>query len=181
MSFKMLLGIRPDQFIFSHLSQAAIVKVFQDTATPWSTAKGLEPLKVVQHVSGATHEQGHMLGLVLSYRLSVCNIEFGDIAVSDHKPVLFGRRLSVEQLNLTLLLSAVGLLNLSACHFSAAFIQFRVSDDSAETELISWFNFTILDIKQPGAKPEQWCRDSTHGARQECCAGRTHRRFHFKF
>ncbi len=49
----------------------------------------IDSFNLVQSVSGPTQERGHTLVLVLSYGLSVFNLEICDAAFSDHMPVLF--------------------------------------------------------------------------------------------
>lgn len=46
-------------------------------------------LNLVQCVSGVAHEHGHTLDLVLSYGLSVSDLEICDNVISDSWPVLF--------------------------------------------------------------------------------------------
>lgn len=49
----------------------------------------LSSLNIVQWVNGPTHCHGHTLDLILSYGLSVADIEIRDTPLSDHKPLLF--------------------------------------------------------------------------------------------
>ncbi len=43
----------------------------------------------MQTVTGPTHKLGHILDLVLSYGLAVCNFEITETGFSDHKSVVF--------------------------------------------------------------------------------------------
>ena len=49
----------------------------------------IDCFNLVQSVSGPTQERGHTLDLVLSYGLSVYNLEVFGACFSDHMPVLF--------------------------------------------------------------------------------------------
>lgn len=49
----------------------------------------VESFNFKQSVSSPTHEQGHILDLVLSLGLPICNIEVGNDVLSDHMPVTF--------------------------------------------------------------------------------------------
>ncbi len=49
----------------------------------------IESFNPVQYVNGPTHIHGHILDLVFSYGLTVCDLEIIDIGFSDHKSVVF--------------------------------------------------------------------------------------------
>lgn len=49
----------------------------------------IDSFNLTQHVTGPTHNHGHTLDLVLSYGLSVCDIEIVDTVFSDHKSIVF--------------------------------------------------------------------------------------------
>lgn len=44
---------------------------------------------IMQFVSSPTHEQGHILDLVLSLGLPVCNVDVCNYGLSDHMPAIF--------------------------------------------------------------------------------------------
>lgn len=67
----------------------------------------------MQCVSGPTRERGRTLDLVLSYGLSVSDLEICDNVISDHMPVVFEVCVSpVAMLNLAPPFRAVGFLTL---------------------------------------------------------------------
>ncbi len=43
----------------------------------------------MQFISNPTHEQGHILDLVLSLGLPICNVDVLNYGLSDHMPVIF--------------------------------------------------------------------------------------------
>ena len=49
----------------------------------------IDSFNLIHCVSGPTHEHGHTLDLVLSYGLSVSDLEIRSNAISDHLPILF--------------------------------------------------------------------------------------------
>lgn len=61
-------------------SEKPLVKDFLDV---------LDSFNLSQSVRGPTQERGHTLDLVLSYGLSIFNLEICDAVFSDHMPVLF--------------------------------------------------------------------------------------------
>ncbi|XP_026055013.1 uncharacterized protein LOC113108674 [Carassius auratus] len=49
----------------------------------------IETFNLTQHVFGSTHMKGHTLDLVLSFGISVSNLEVSDVGISDHYSVVF--------------------------------------------------------------------------------------------
>jgi len=49
----------------------------------------MDTFNFVQHVSGPTHDKGHLLDLVFSHGLNIDDVCTEDVYVSDHKCVLF--------------------------------------------------------------------------------------------
>ncbi len=43
----------------------------------------------MQFISNPTHEQGHILDLILSLGLPICNVDVLNYGLSDHMPVIF--------------------------------------------------------------------------------------------
>ncbi len=72
-------------------SDNALAKEFQNL---------LSSLNVVQWVNGPTHYRVHTLDLILTYGLSVADIDICDTPLSDHRPVLFSTLLPAPPITL---------------------------------------------------------------------------------
>ncbi len=48
----------------------------------------VDSFNFMQFISNPTHEQGHILDLVLSLGLPICNVDVLDYGLSDHMPVI---------------------------------------------------------------------------------------------
>lgn len=140
----------------------------------------IDSFNLVQSVSGPTHEQGHTLDLVLSYGLSVTNLEICDNVFSDHMPVLFDVGLFCTAVKPRAPIRRCRGFNPStAAHFSAVFKTMCVPPESAPPdteELNAWFHSscqTILDsvaplkARQLKAKPEPWFNERTRSVRRD--------------
>uniref|UniRef100_A0A3B3HMF5 Reverse transcriptase domain-containing protein n=1 Tax=Oryzias latipes TaxID=8090 RepID=A0A3B3HMF5_ORYLA len=139
----------------------------------------IDSFNLVQWVSGTTHEQGHVLDLVLSHGLPVFNIEICDLAVLDHMPVVFEAGLSRTAVKSTAPPQRRRIFNSStAGRFSSAFNQLVVPPSAADVlELSSWFSSSCTSILdsvaplktlKPRPKPEPWFNERTRAARRAC-------------
>lgn len=129
-----------------------------------------DSFNLVQSVSGPTQEYGHILDLVLSYGLSVLNLEICDAVFSDHMPVLFETTLACHTVKPCAIGRHCRMINPStAVQFSVAFSQNSITPDVFHSTCQ-----TVLDIvaplksRQAKTKSEPWLNDMTHAARREC-------------
>lgn len=137
----------------------------------------------MQSVSGATHRYGHTLDLLLSYGISVCNVEVYDPVFSDHCPILFDVPLPCDIVNSCMPARRCRVINsFTAAQFSAAFENSELVtdissfDDDVET-FFQRFEATcksVLDSvaplksRRPKPKTEPWLNESTRAMRREC-------------
>lgn len=92
----------------------------------------IDSFNLVQCVSGPTHEHGHTLNLVLSYGLSVSNLEICGDVISDHMPVVFKVAFSCADVISGAPVQSHRIFNsLTAGQFTVAFNQLCVRPASA--------------------------------------------------
>ncbi|XP_051939816.1 uncharacterized protein LOC127612987 [Hippocampus zosterae] len=130
----------------------------------------------VQYVTSLTHEQGHILDLVLAHGLPVSNLEVLENGISDHMAVLFDVVLSHAAVKSGAPRCKRRIFNPRTASRFSAFNNLCVPSSNTE-ELTSWFDSScraILDLVAPSKivlpkpKPEPWFNDITRAARQEC-------------
>lgn len=134
-------------------------------------------------VRKSTHTKGHMLDLVLSYRLDICITDINDAGISDHFPVMFDVQLCNMELNSEGPLCLSRLINSEAVAlFSAAFANSVCYDDISNAPLsvdgaVNSFISTcssILDTVAPvktkrrKTSRQPWLNEYTLALRHEC-------------
>lgn len=145
----------------------------------------IDSFNLVQSVSGATHERGHTLDIVLSYGLPIHNLEICDAVFSDHMPVLFEIMLAGNTAKPCAIARRCRIINPStAVQFSSVFSQHCDIPDSIcndAEELSLWFLSTCqtvidavapLKTRQSKTKAEPWRNDTTQVVRRECRRGK---------
>jgi len=136
-----------------------------------------------QHVNVPTHHGGHILDLVLSYGISLFDLEIVDNGFSDHKCVLFSIPSPSNPLQPNRLVRKSRIINSDTCKkISSAFCDtMHILDTnqyelSAE-ELLYEFNTTCVNvlnivapIKTLKSKPrvDLWVDDNIRSLRQSC-------------
>ncbi len=145
----------------------------------------VDSFNFMQFISNPTHEQGHILDLVLSLGLPICNVDVLNYGLSDHMPVIFNvimpckPALAQSGVFCSRLITTSTAVEFSEMYNSSSFVNVIEcpSPSLGPDELLILFNSVfsnILDVvapykvRKPKLNPTPWFNNYTCALRQEC-------------
>ncbi len=145
----------------------------------------VDSFNFMQFISNPTHEQGHILDLVLSLGLPICNVDVLNYGLSDHMPVIFNvimqckPALAQSGVFCSRLITTSTAVEFSEIYNSSSFVNVIEcpSLSLGPDELLILFNSVCSDIldvvapykvRKPKLNPTPWLNNYTCALRQEC-------------